>query len=198
MAAIFLLVLSAPFIILIYFSLFFVQGEPIFFRQRRGGQNRVPFTIFKFRTMKYNTKKQKAALLSQNEAPAPMFKLKNDPRFTKLGKFLSLTGLDELPQLWNVLRGEMSLVGPRPLPIEEIKNLSPRWNFRFNVRPGLVSYWALSPNRFDSLQTWFKLERQELQEASIIQDITLLITTLARLAQLLFTQFFSLAKRRLR
>jgi lipopolysaccharide/colanic/teichoic acid biosynthesis glycosyltransferase len=101
-----------------------------------------------------------------NYAPAPMFKIKNDPRFLKIGKFLSHSGLDELPQLINILKGQMSLVGPRPLPTNEaqtLKKIDPDWYFwRHQVKPGLFSLWVLNNERHKNLEAWRGLEKKTL------------------------------------
>lgn len=129
--------------------------------------------------MTVGAEKQKKTLLGQNEAPWPMFKMKDDPRFTLLGKFLSRSGLDELPQLINILRGEMSLVGPRPLPLAEAKKLDKEWEFRYQVKPGVISLWAIDPKRYFSLEKWRKLEENTLRDGSIAKDVLLLVATIA-------------------
>lgn len=167
-----LLILSIllPIFIVIYPILLSQIGYPIIFKQQRTGKNGKSFTIYKFRTMVKNAeslrlRKQKQ-LAKLNYAPQPMFKIGDDPRFIKFGKFLSHTGLDELPQLVNVIKGEMSLVGPRPLPVNEAKSLKtidPDWHkWRHQVKPGLFSLWVLNDKRHHSLQNWKKLEKDTL------------------------------------
>jgi lipopolysaccharide/colanic/teichoic acid biosynthesis glycosyltransferase len=154
---------------------FIESGKPVIYKQLRVGKNKKKFTIFKIRTMRRGASlfQQKLAIL--NEAPPPMFKISNDPRFTKIGKKLSRTGLDELPQIINVLKGEMSLIGPRPLPVREANKLNESWNFRYLVNPGLLSKWALSSKRHESLQEWRKLEINELKSGSIYDELQLIL-----------------------
>lgn len=167
-----LLILSVllPAFVIFYPFLIHQIGYPIIFKQQRTGKNGKSFTIYKFRTMVKNAeslrlRKQKQ-LAKLNYAPQPMFKIGDDPRFIKFGKFLSHTGLDELPQLVNVIKGEMSLVGPRPLPVNEAKSLKtidPDWHkWRHQVKPGLFSLWVLNDKRHHSLQNWKKLEKDTL------------------------------------
>jgi len=98
-----------------------------------------------------------------NQAPYPMFKIFNDPRFIGIGRWLSQVGFDELQQLINILRGEMSFVGPRPLPTKEAKLLDRSWDFRYSVKPGIFSYWTLSKDRHESLAIWKKLDQMTLK-----------------------------------
>src|SRR5439155_23970944 len=119
-AAILLVLLSLVFAV-IAIVIKITSPGPIFFRQQRSGVNGSPFTLYKFRTMVTNAEQFKHELEAMNEMLGPVFKVTNDPRITKIGKWLRRYSLDELPQLWNVLRGDMSLVGPRPLPVDEVK-----------------------------------------------------------------------------
>ena len=115
------------------------------FRQQRSGLNGSPFSIYKFRTMVTNAEQLKHELAAMNEMSGPVFKVTNDPRVTPLGKILRKYSLDELPQLFNVLRGEMSLVGPRPLPVDEVKRFNDlAHRRRLSVKPGLTCLWQVS------------------------------------------------------
>jgi len=109
------------------------DGGPVFFKQERWGKGRRPFVMWKFRTMKVGAEEEKEKLLALNEADGPVFKIRNDPRFTRVGRWLSRVGLDELPQLWNVVRGEMALVGPRPLPAEEARKVPKKYWRRYEA-----------------------------------------------------------------
>lgn len=173
--AVFFLFFLSPFFILLYILIFIYDGNGVIFKQKRFGKNKKIFTLYKFRTMKKGATYVRNKLQILNEAPYPMFKIKNDPRFTKIGKKLSLTGIDEIPQLINILKGNMSFIGPRPLPIDEANQLDQTWNFRYKVKPGILSKWALSPKRHLSLPHWKKLEKEDLQFGSVKSDILFLI-----------------------
>lgn len=150
------------------------SGRPVLFWQERLGHKKKPFKMLKFRTMHLDAEERKKKLLKHNEAPWPMFKMKNDPRFTRVGKFLSRTGLDELPQFFQILTGKMSFIGPRPLPTKEANSLPSSWDFRYNVKPGILSEWAVSPYRYHSLKHWRALELETLKKASLLDDLLLI------------------------
>lgn len=105
-----------------------------------------------------------------------MFKAADDPRFVGIGRFLSHTGLDELPQLWHIIKGDMSLVGPRPLPVYEANKLDSSWDFRYRVRPGVFSQWSGSEEKYNSLEKWKSLEKATFKKGSIWTDLYLIIT----------------------
>ena len=175
-------ILLLPLLTGIAVLIWILHGPPIFFVQERLGRNKQSFWMMKFRTMRSDADVMKKKLMKQNEAPWPMFKMKNDPRFTTLGQVLSRTGFDELPQLWHILTGEMSLIGPRPLPVEEANKLDKSWNFRYLVRPGILSEWAIHPNRHKSLKEWQLLERETLTTVHNIQsEIKILQRTIRKL-----------------
>lgn len=180
-----LLLCAVPVLLLTGIAVLITSGWPIVYSQPRLGKNKQVFTLYKFRTMKVGAENTQKQLAKLNIAPAPMFKLKKDPRFTSIGYYLSHTGLDELPQLINVLKNDMSLVGPRPLPIAEGKALKEDWNWRWQVKPGLFSYWVLSPKRYQGLDTWKELELQTIQIQSLKDDINVIF-------QILKQQFYSL------
>lgn len=178
-----LLLLIFPFGLLISLVIYASSGHPVFFTQRRFGKDKKIFTIYKFRTMHNNAEKLRSRYEKYNEAPAPMFKIESDPRFTGLGKWLSNYGIDELPQLLNILKNEMSIVGPRPLPIAEADKLDANWDFRYLVKPGILSDWALSSQRHSSLRAWRKLEEHQLLSGSIFTDIKLILLIITSLLQ---------------
>ena len=154
-------------LLVIYFS-----GFPVFFIQDRIGLNGKKFKIFKFRTMVNNAEKNQNKLEYLNEADGPVFKIRNDPRLTNIGKFLSHTGLDELPQFFNILRGEMNLVGPRPLPVIEAEKISIKYKTkRESVRPGLLSPWILSGHHRLSFDDWMKSDITYIKNKSFIYDL---------------------------
>ncbi len=179
-----LLIFSLPLILLLSLIIWLTAGRPVLYAQQRSGQNKKKFTLYKLRTMKKNADALKQQLLTQNQAPDPMFKIHDDPRFVGIGKWLSHTGLDELPQLINVLKGEMSLIGPRPSPVAEAQQIPSNWQWRFAVKPGLVSEWTLAKNRHQGLKRWQRLEKEGLRKASIKKDCLIL-------ANLMEKQFLS-------
>ncbi|HEX3628453.1 MAG TPA: sugar transferase [Verrucomicrobiae bacterium] len=153
---------------------------PIFFRQQRSGQNGRPFTLFKFRTMVTNAEQYKHELEAMNEMSGPVFKLTNDPRVTAVGRFLRKYSLDELPQLWNVLRGDMSLVGPRPLPVDEVKRFSDlAHRRRLSVKPGLTCLWQIGGrNQIFDFKEWVRLDLEYIDNWSLWLDVKILLLTI--------------------
>jgi exopolysaccharide biosynthesis polyprenyl glycosylphosphotransferase len=153
---------------------------PIFFRQQRSGLNGAPFTIWKFRTMATNSDQLKHELAAMNEMSGPVFKITNDPRITPAGKWLRKYSLDELPQLFNVLRGEMSLVGPRPLPVDEVKRFNDlAHRRRLSVKPGLTCLWQVSGrNQISDFKDWVRLDLEYIDNWSIWLDLLILLRTI--------------------
>ena len=151
---------------------------PVFFRQERIGLRGRKFKLYKFRTMVVDAEEQLKLLKERNEADGPVFKIKDDPRITRVGKFLRKTGLDELPQLFNVIRGEMSLVGPRPPLEEEVKQYE-RWQLRrLSVKPGLTCTWQIVPNRHDvSFEEWMELDLHYIDTWNLGKDVELFFKT---------------------
>lgn len=155
-------------------------GESPIFVQTRVGLNGRKFQFYKFRTMRPDAEKYLESLLSRNEMTGPVFKIKNDPRITRVGKFLRRTSMDELPQLWNVLKGDMSLVGPRPaLPRETEQYDEHAWK-RTAVLPGLTCYWQIQPKR-NSLpfEQWLALDLKYIEERSFLVDWKILFGTVS-------------------
>jgi lipopolysaccharide/colanic/teichoic acid biosynthesis glycosyltransferase len=150
---------------------------PVFFCQRRAGLGGRPFKIVKFRTMCVNAEAQKQALRARSEQDGPAFKLKHDPRVTGIGRLLRKTSLDELPQLWNVLRGDMSLVGPRPLPIDEQGNAE-RWQqTRLDVTPGLTCIWQIKGRSTVTFAEWVRMDVSYIRRRTIWHDVKILFQT---------------------
>jgi exopolysaccharide biosynthesis polyprenyl glycosylphosphotransferase len=151
----------------------------IFFRQSRAGKNGRPFTMFKFRSMESDAEMRQAELAAFNQMEGPVFKIDKDPRVTKFGKFLRRTSLDELPQLYNVLKGEMSLVGPRPLPIYEVEQFaSTAQRRRLSVKPGLTCLWQISGrNKIKSFEEWVELDLRYIDNWSLMLDLEILLKT---------------------
>lgn len=152
---------------------------PIIFSQQRGGKNGRPFTMFKFRTMVTDAEMQKDELQRMNQMSGPVFKVDKDPRVTRVGRFLRKTSLDELPQLWNVLRGEMSLVGPRPLPVYEVEKFeSTAQRRRLSMKPGITCLWQISGrSNITSFAQWVKLDLEYIDNWSLWMDAKILLRT---------------------
>jgi exopolysaccharide biosynthesis polyprenyl glycosylphosphotransferase len=151
---------------------------PVLFRQERLGLNGRPFTLYKFRTMRHETEERRAEFLLKNEMQGPVFKMRNDPRITPIGRFLRKYSLDELPQLWNVLTGDMSLVGPRP-PLPSEVNLYQGWHRRrLSMRPGLTCIWQISGrNRISNFEEWARMDLKYIDEWNLWLDIKILLKT---------------------
>jgi len=179
-----------PLILLISLTIVIFSGGPIIFGQRRWGKRKKVFTMYKFRTMVIGAENRKKKLTAYNEADGPVFKIYDDPRYTKFGKVLAHTGLDELPQLVNVLKGEMSLVGPRPLPIEEASMVPEKYAKRFSVLPGITSSWIVKGSHAMSFDEWMKLDMQYLKKWTIWEDIKILYSTWRLMAGWIFNKIF--------
>lgn len=173
----FCLSITLPLILFISLILKLTSKGHVFYMQKRVGKNGKVFKIIKFRTMVPNAARIQPRLKKLNEADGPVFKIQNDPRFTKFGRILSRTGLDELPQLINVLKGEMSLVGPRPLPVSEAAKLTADQKKRHLIKPGLTSLWVINGAHTITFNAWMKLDQLYVQKASLNLDITILIKT---------------------
>ena len=152
---------------------------PIVFRQSRGGKNGRPFTIYKFRTMVTDAEMQRDELQRMNQMQGPVFKVTGDPRVTKIGKFLRKTSLDEIPQLWNVLKGDMSLVGPRPLPMYEVEKFeTTAQRRRLAMKPGITCLWQISGrSNITSFDRWVALDLEYIDNWSLWLDAKILLRT---------------------
>lgn len=150
---------------------------PVLFCQPRSGLGGKPFTIYKFRTMVTDAPRLRQALLDQNEQDGPAFKIRNDPRVTRVGRFLRATSIDELPQLWNVLRGEMSLVGPRPLPCEESDACQGWRRRRLEVTPGITCIWQVRGRSSVSFDNWVRMDVSYIDSRSLTNDLRLIAET---------------------
>ncbi len=150
---------------------------PVFFRQKRAGLGGRPFVMWKLRTMVADAEARKGELVAQNEQDGPAFKIKCDPRVTRLGRFLRATSIDELPQLWNVLKGDMSLVGPRPLPCGEADKCEPWQRRRLDVVPGLTCIWQVRGRSAVSFADWVRMDVEYIENQSLAADVRLLLAT---------------------
>lgn len=167
----------SPLFIIIAIIIKTTSKGPVFFSQKRIGKNGKEFYMYKFRSMVVNAEELKEKLAAQNEMSGPMFKMKDDPRVTKVGKFIRKTSLDELPQLWNVLRGDMSLVGPRPSLPKEVAQFEDWMYRRLEVKPGLTCYWQVSGRNNIDFEDWMKLDIKYVDERSTWIDIKLIFKT---------------------
>jgi exopolysaccharide biosynthesis polyprenyl glycosylphosphotransferase len=178
--SLFLLIASSWLFAILALLIKFTSPGPVFFRQQRSGLNGSPFTLFKFRTMVTNAEQFQHELAAMNEMTGPVFKVTNDPRVTPIGKFLRKYSLDELPQLFNVLRSEMSLVGPRPLPVDEVKRFEDlAHRRRLSVKPGLTCLWQISGrNQISDFKEWVRLDLEYIDNWSLWLDLKILARTI--------------------
>ena len=175
-----MLVLLSPVLLLCALLVKITSPGPILFRQKRSGINGRPFTMYKFRSMGTNAEQRKHELAAMNEMGGPVFKVANDPRITPIGRFLRRFSLDELPQLFNVLKGAMSLVGPRPLPVDETRHFDDlAHRRRLSVKPGLTCLWQISGrNEINEFSDWVRLDLEYIDNWSLWLDIKILFRTI--------------------
>ena len=171
------LILLSPLLVIVGVLIKVESKGPIIFSQDRIGKNGKTFRMYKLRSMVANAEELKGTLMKENEMSGPMFKIKDDPRITKVGKFIRKTSIDELPQLFNVLKGDMSLVGPRPSLPNEVLEFEPWMNRRLMVKPGLTCYWQVMGRNNIDFQQWMLLDIKYVETRSIIVDIKLIIKT---------------------
>lgn len=153
------------------------NGSPIF-TQIRIGRNGKPFKIYKFRSMRADAESMLIELLEKNEMDGPPFKIKDDPRISRIGKFIRKSGIDELPQLWNILKGDMSIVGPRPALPREVEQYDEYQKQRLFIQPGLTCYWQIQPHRNElSFDEWADLDVKYIQERSFLNDWKIIFRT---------------------
>ena len=174
-----LILLLSPIMVAAAVAVRLTSPGPVFFRQQRAGLNGRPFTMLKFRSMVTNAEQLKQELAALNEMSGPVFKVTNDPRVTATGRFLRKWSIDELPQLFNVLRGEMSLVGPRPLPVDEVARFDDlAHRRRLSVRPGLTCIWQVrGRNNVSDFKEWVRLDLEYIDRWSLGLDLKILVKT---------------------
>ena len=173
-----LLFLSIPIFLVVPIAIKFTSAGPVFFTQQRVGFGKRKFSLFKFRTMNSDAEQKQTELESLNEVSGPVFKIKDDPRITPLGKYLRKYSIDELPQLINVLKGDMSIVGPRPLPERDYKGFSEDWHRRrFSVRPGLTCLWQVQGRSNISFDRWMELDMEYIDKWTLWLDLKILAKT---------------------
>lgn len=173
------LVLLSPLFALTAILVKLSSPGPVLFKQKRVGLNKRVFEMYKFRTMYVDAEQRLTELESRNEADGPVFKIRNDPRVTPIGRWLRRFSLDELPQLINVLKGDMSLVGPRPLPLRDVARFETNWaRRRFSVRPGLTCLWQTSGRSDVGFEQWMRMDLDYIDNWSIALDLRLLLRTI--------------------
>jgi exopolysaccharide biosynthesis polyprenyl glycosylphosphotransferase len=173
------LLMLSPILALVALAITLTSPGPILFAQERYGLHKRRFRMLKFRTMCRNAENLQSSVEHMNEAAGPIFKIRDDPRVTRLGKLLRKTSLDELPQLYNVLRGEMSLVGPRPMSIRDVALFSEAWLMRrFSVKPGITGLWQVSGRSNVSFDKWMELDLKYIDGWSLWLDVEILLKTL--------------------
>lgn len=170
-------IILSPFLLIIALVIKLSDGGPVFYRQERVGLDGKSFRIFKFRSMHVDADKKLAELRAQNEIEGPMFKMKNDPRVTKVGRFLRKTSLDELPQLFNVIMGEMALVGPRPPLPSEVEEYTDYDKQRLWVKPGMTGLWQATVRNSVGFHEMVELDLEYIKKASLWFDFILLLKT---------------------
>jgi lipopolysaccharide/colanic/teichoic acid biosynthesis glycosyltransferase len=169
----------SPFFVLAACAIVLNDGFPVFFRQDRAGLRGAPFRMFKFRTMHRDAEAQLAKLVPFEELDHPMFKLRDDPRVTRVGRVLRRTSFDEAPQLFNVLRGDMSLVGPRPEQLDLVELYRPEDRFRLAVRPGLTGPMQVYGRGELTFEERLALEREYIDNLSVLRDVRILFMTIS-------------------
>lgn len=171
------LVAVAPILLAAALAILVTMGRPVVFAQKRAGLRGRPFRMLKLRTMVADAEQRKAELLAQNEMSGPVFKVTNDPRVTPVGRFLRKTSIDELPQLVNVLLGQMSLVGPRPLPVEEQRAIRGWHRRRLSMKPGITCLWQIGGRNDVDFEEWMALDLRYVDEWSLGLDLRILLKT---------------------
>ncbi|RXA66982.1 sugar transferase [Enterococcus casseliflavus] len=174
-----LVVLSPLFLIVAYKIKKEDPSGPIFFSQERVGKNGKTFKMYKFRSMCVDAEEKLIDLLQHNEVDGAMFKMKDDPRITKIGKFIRKTSIDELPQFWNVLKGEMSIVGPRPPLLRELNDYSEYDKQRLLVKPGCTGLWQISGRNHVGFDEMVKLDLEYISSQTLLLDIKIILKTIS-------------------
>ena len=169
------LILLAPVLLITIIAIYIDDPGPVLFKQIRVGRDGRRFKIWKFRSMKKNAEELKAQLMEQNQDHGANFKIENDPRITRVGRFIRRTSIDELPQLVNILKGDMAVIGPRPF-IESEQECLP--NDRLTVKPGLSCYWQIGGKNNLSMREQIELDRKYVEERSVIVDVKIIFLTM--------------------
>ena len=175
-----------PLFAILYVIVRLDSDGPFIFLQLRMGKDKKPFWIYKIRTMVKQAESLKLKVERLNEADGPVFKIRNDPRYTRAGKFLSRAALDEFPQLINVVEGTMAFVGPRPLPLSEAIKVPKKYKERFSILPGMTSEWVVQGAHELSFKRWMELDCRYAQQKSIKKDIFIIGKTIYLLVGMIF------------
>ena len=183
--ALFLLIFLSPLFVILYILVKFISQGPFLFKQLRAGKNKKPFWIYKIRTMVENAEDLKEKIKHLNQADGPVFKVYDDPRFTKIGRFLAKIGIDELPQLINIVKGQMSFVGPRPLPLYEAKKIPKKYEKRFSVLPGIFSSWVAYGAFHNDFKKWMDLDLKDVENKSFWYDLKIVIRSVGFVLKLI-------------
>ena len=176
-AAFVALVLLSPVFLITAIAIFVEDGGPIFFTQQRAGKDMQSFKIYKFRSMYKNAEDLFEKMQEQNEQTGHAFKIKDDPRVTHVGKFIRRFSIDELPQLFNIIKGDMSVVGPRPILYEQMEACNAYEKQRLIVKPGLTCYWQVCGRAKIKWEQWVELDLKYIQDMSVKKDIELILRT---------------------
>ena len=168
------LIILSPVLVIVAIAIKLDSKGPIFFKQDRVGKDEELFSMYKFRSMVVNAEELKKELENQNEMSGPMFKMKKDPRITRVGRFIRKTSIDELPQLVNVIKGDMSLVGPRPSLPKEVEQFEPWMKERLTVQPGITCFWQVMGRNSIPFEEWMKLDVKYVRERNYFLDIKLI------------------------
>ncbi len=171
------LFLLAPLLAVVAIAIKITSKGPIIFTQERLGLGGKTFKMYKFRTMNQNAELQKASLAAMNEHSGPAFKMKKDPRITKIGGFLRRFSIDELPQLLNIVLGDMTIVGPRPPLRSEVQQYENWQKMRLSVKPGLTCIWQVSGRSRIDFATWVRMDLRYIEKASLVLDIIIIAKT---------------------
>ena len=183
--ALLILVCLSPLLAVLYIWVKLDSKGAFVFKQLRLGRNKQPFWLYKIRTMRAGADKEQTKLQKQNQADGPVFKIHHDPRYTQAGRFISHSGLDELLQLINIIKGEMAFVGPRPLPENEAKKISSKYQGRFKVLPGISSLWVIRGAQHQNFSKWMRDDLEYVKNKSLILDFKIIFKSLAMLLLLI-------------
>jgi exopolysaccharide biosynthesis polyprenyl glycosylphosphotransferase len=171
------LIVLSPLLVIVALIIRFTSPGPVLFAQERVGMNKRLFKLYKFRSMYVDAEKRRSELEHLNEMDGPVFKIKNDPRVTPIGRFIRKTSIDELPQLLNVLRGQMSLVGPRPPLPAEVDRYDWLYRRRLSIKPGITCLWQISGRNEITFKQWMEMDKAYIDNWSLWLDITILAKT---------------------